>query len=101
VRKQWRLDKLVAIQIDEGNFLVPELIRNAAFEQNQVRIALVARALADEHLLSVEAPETLCRGGNKERVRIDVAPGNVIHQVGLQENGSSADIQAEQVQALP
>jgi hypothetical protein len=98
--EQRSFEKLVTIQIHKRDSLVAELLREAAFEQNQFRIPLRSRSFAHAHAFGAETTEALDGGKNQQRMSIDVASRNVVHEIGLKQNRLPSNIQMEKVQSL-
>src|SRR5260370_4421347 len=100
-REQAPFDEFVTIQIDKRDPLLVQQVRESTLDENQFSVPLVPRTFADEHRLGTEPTEALGGGTNKKSVRVNVVSGNVIDEIRFEENGLSAYIQMEQMQAVP
>jgi len=58
----------------------------------------MARSLADDHTLCTQTSKALDRGSDKERVRVDVASGDVVDKVWFQKNSFSLHAELKQLQ---
>src|SRR5216683_2954520 len=58
----------------------------------------MARSFADQHVLCTEAAETLGRSGDQERMRVYVVSGDVIDEVGFEEDSLPTNVQVKKLQ---
>src|SRR5260370_40086496 len=58
----------------------------------------MARSFADQHVLCTEAAEALDRSADQERMSVDVVSGDVIDEVGLNEDSLPTKVQVKKLQ---
>jgi hypothetical protein len=99
-RRHLQLAHVVPIQIYETQLAVPQLRFKAGLSGNEIRVSLVARSFRNNHGFRPEREENVGRGADQERVGVDFRSGDVLDQIGLEQDGFAAQLQPEQSQAV-
>ena len=92
---EFRLDEFVAIKIDETDVAMQELIAEARLMEEQFRVAMMTGAFSDGYGGGSQPQKGFGRGADQLRVRVHRSPWNVLHQIGLEQDGFSTDVQTE------
>jgi len=93
---EFRLDEFVAIEIDEPDMAMREMIPKTRLMQEQLRVAMMPGALSNGNGSGSQAQERFGRGADQLSVSIDWSPRDVLHQVGLEQDGFPANVQIEE-----
>ena len=97
---EFRLDELVAIEIDEPDMAMREMIAKTRVMEKQIRVAMMPGALSNGNGSGSQAQERFGRGADQLSVSIHRFPGDVLHQVGLEKDRFPANVQIEEPEAL-
>jgi len=97
---EFRLDELVAIEIDESDFAMREMIAKTRVMKEQIRVAMMTGAFSNGNGNSSQTQKRFGRGADQLSVSIHRSPGDVLHQVGLEKDGFPANVQIEEPEAL-
>ena len=97
---EFRLDELVAIEIDESDFAMREMIAKTRVMKEQIRVAMMTGAFSNGNGNSSQTQKRFGRGADQLSVSIHRSPGDVLHQVGLEQDGFPADVQLEEPEPL-
>src|ERR1051326_6541768 len=90
-----RLDEFIAVEIHECDLALRELIAKSSLMDQEVRVSLMARAFADHYGCGIEPKESFRGGAYELCISVYRLFGNEFNDVGLQQNGFSADVQIE------
>ena len=89
-------DEFIAVEIHECDLALRQLIAKSSLMDQEVRVSMMARAFADDYGCGIEPKESFRGGGYELRISVYRLSGNEFNDVGLQQNGFSADIQIEE-----
>ena len=92
---EFRFDKLVAIQIDEPDSAMREMISQSTLMQEQLRIPKMTGSFSNRDGSRPQTQKCFGRGTDQLSVSIHWFPWDVLHQVGLKQDGFPADVQIE------
>ena len=95
-----RLDQFVAIEIDECDLAMRELIAETGLVEEQIRVAMMPWSFADGNGGRSESEEGFGRGTDELRIGVHRFSWNVFDDVGFQQNRFSADVQIEEPESL-
>jgi hypothetical protein len=97
---EFRLDEFVAIEINESDFAMREMIPKTRLMQEQLRVAMMPGAFGNGNGSGSQLEKRLGRGTDQLGVSIHRFLGDVLHQVGLEQDGFPADVQVEEPEPL-
>ena len=97
---EFGLDEFVAIEIDESDFAMREMIPKTRLMQEQLRVAMMPGSFSNGNGSGSQAQERFGSGADQLSVSIDWSPRDVLHQVGLEQDGFPADVQIEKPDPL-
>ncbi len=97
---EFRLDELVAIEIDEPDIAMREMIAKTRVMKEQIRVAMMPGAFSNGNGSGSQSEERFGRGADQLGVSIHRFFGDVLHQVGLEQDGFPADVQIEEPEPL-
>src|SRR5262245_594198 len=80
-------DEFVAIEIDEGNLSVQELIGEASFVNKEVCVAMMTRPFSHSDGCGAQSEEGFSCGADESWVGVHRSSGNVFDDVGFEQNG--------------
>ena len=92
---EFRLDKLVAIEIDEPDVAMCEMVAKTRFLEEQLRIAMMAGAFSNSNGSGTKPQKSFRHSADQMSVSIHGSAGDVLHQVGLEQDGFPANVQIE------
>jgi hypothetical protein len=90
------LDELVAIEIDEPDMAMREMIAKTRVMEEQIRVAMMPGAFSNGNGSGSQSEKRLGRGTDQLGVSIHGSPGDVLHQVGLEKDGFPTHVQIEE-----
>jgi len=97
---EFGLDEFVAIEVDESDFPVLNLIFQSNVMQKEFGVALMARTLADDNRCGVKPKECFGGGSDELRVRRNRLSRNKFDEIWLQKNRFASDIQIKKPKAF-
>ena len=97
---EFRLDEFVAIEIDEPDMAMREMIAKTRVMKEQIRVAMMTGAFSNGNGNSSQTQKRFGRGADQLSVSIHGSPRDVLHQVGLEPDGFPADVQIEKPDPL-
>ena len=97
---EFRLDELVAFEIDEPDMAMREMIAKTRVMEEQIRVAMMSGAFCNGNGSGSQSEKRLGRGTDQLGVSIHGFLGDVLHQVGLEQDGFPADVQVEEPEPL-
>jgi hypothetical protein len=77
-------DEFVAIEIDEGNLAMPELIGETGFINKELRVTMVTRSFGHHDRCSPKAQKGVCRTTDELSIGVHGSSRNVFDDVGLE-----------------
>src|SRR2546428_11558058 len=96
----FRLDEFVAIEIDEPYMAMREMIAKTRVMEEQIRVAMMPGAFSNGNGSGSQSEKRLGRGTDQLGVSIHGFLGDVLHQIGLEQDGFPADVQVEEPEPL-
>ena len=97
---EFGLDEFVAIEIDEPDMAMREMIAKTRVMEEQIRVAMMPGAFSNGNGSGSQTQKRFGRGANQLSVSIYGSPGDVLHQVGLEQDGFPADVEVEEPEPL-
>ena len=88
-------DDFVAIEIDERDFAMQEVIGETGFVQEQFRIAMVTGSFGNGYRGGSQPQKSVDRGADQLRVGIHRPPRNELDEVGFEQDRFPAEVQTE------
>jgi hypothetical protein len=76
-----------------------QLLIEAALHQRKVRVTLVTRAFCDKNSRRAQAQKSVDCRTDEERIRVHFHAGNVLYQVGLEQDRPPFDVESKEPQA--
>ena len=92
---KFRLDEFVAIKIDKTDVAMQELIAEARLMEEQFCVAVMTGAFSDGYGSGSQPQKRFGRAADQLRVSIHGSAEDVLHQVGLEQDGFPANVQIE------
>jgi hypothetical protein len=87
---------LIAVQINEVDFVAAQLISEAALREDQISVSLVARSLRHNDTPGTKLAKRLRGGAYEHRIRVHLNSGDVFDEIRFQQDGFISDRQHEQ-----
>ena len=92
---QFRLDQFVTIEVHESNLAMREMIPEARLMEEQFRVAVMTGAFSDDYGSGSQPQKRFGRAADQLSVSIHGSAEDVLHQVGLEQDGSTPNVQIE------
>jgi hypothetical protein len=96
-RCQGLLHDLVAIEIDEPDPPFSEFYSQSSLLKHELSVALMSRPFGHDDAFGAERKERSGRSTNQPGICVHLCTWDGLHQVRLQQNGPSTEIQIEQL----
>jgi hypothetical protein len=90
---------LVAIEVNERNAAFIEQVSEPAFGKHQLGVALMSRAFTHDDGSGAKPPEAFRGGSDQKGMGVDRDSRQEVHEIRLQQNCLSTDIEVEKAQA--
>src|SRR5215470_6704321 len=87
------LHEFLTVQVHKRDCAISQLVFEAGFVENQFRVALMAGALSDHNVFGTEPQKTTSGSSYQLWMGVYWLLRHVFDEIGLQENGLSANVQ--------
>ena len=91
-------DQLVAVQIYESDSIVSKNWRVTALGEHELRIALMPWSFRHDYLFGSQSAKALGGGCNEDWIGVDGAAGDVVDQIGFENDVLAAHVERKQLQ---
>lgn len=95
VRAKSYFCKLVQVEVNEPDSTLAKDRSVTALRYHEPGVSLMAWPFCNDHLFSPESTEALASGRDQNRVRVDGVTGDVINEIGFEQNRLAANVEIE------